>query len=200
MDSFTLTRLQAADKFPATHIRRLEMRKILVSFVLLLGLVVAAPQMAFAQTAEQGRAALLAELEALGVSEADAAPEDLADAAAAAIAANPSLATVIVQAAVASQPASAPLIVGGIVASPVLPAAVSPGAVAAAAAVVVPEQSAQIVVAAATSSGASIESIVSEVAAATGQDEGDLAAAAAEVSGDDTESLNSGGEDESSSA
>ncbi|MDF1735585.1 MAG: hypothetical protein P1U37_09900 [Minwuia sp.] len=195
-----MTRLRAADKFHSTHIRRLEMRQFLVSFALLLGLVVAAPQMAFSQTAEQGRAALLAELEALGVSEADASPEDLADAAAAAIASNPALASVVVGAAVASQPASAAVIVGAIVASPVLPASVSAGTVAAAAAVVVPEQSAQIVVAAATSSGASIESIVSDVAAATGQDEADLAAAANEVSDGDAEPINDGGEDESSSA
>lgn len=176
------------------------MRQFLVSFALLLGLVVAVPQMAYSQTAEQGRAALLAELDALGVSEADASPEDLADAAAAAISSNPALATVVVQAAVASQPASAAVIVGAIVASPVLPAAVSAGTVAAAAAVVVPDQSAQIVVAAATSSGASIESIVSEVAAATGQDEADLAAAANEVSDDQAEPVDGGEGDESSSA
>lgn len=176
------------------------MRQFLVSFALLLGLVVAVPQMAYSQTADQGRAALLAALEELGVSEADASPEDLADAAANAIAADPALATVVVQAAVASQPASAAVIVGAIVASPVLPPAVSAGNVAAAASVVVPDQAAQIVVAAATSSGASIESIVSEVAAATGQDETDLAAAANEVSEDQGEPVDGGEGDESSSA
>jgi len=200
MTSFTLTRLRAADKFHATHIRRLEMRQFLVSFALLLGLVVAAPQLASAQTAEQGRAALLAQLEILGISEADATPEDIADAAVAAITADTSLTTVVVQAAVASQIESAPLIVGFIVGSPSLPEAVSAGAVASAAAVVAPEQSAQIVVAAATSSGASIESIVSEVAAATGQDEADLAAAANEVSDDQGEPVDGGAEEESSSA
>lgn len=176
------------------------MRKILVSFALLFGLVVAAPQLASAQTAEQGRAALLAQLEILGVSEADATPEDIADAAVAAIAADASLTTVVVQAAVASQIESAPLIVGFIVGSPSLPEAVSAGAVASAAAVVAPEQSAQIVVAAATSSGASIETIVSEVAAATGQDEGDLAAAAAEASNEQNEPVDGGDENNNASA
>ena len=176
------------------------MRQFLVSFALLLGLVVAAPQLASAQTAEQGRAALLAQLEILGVSEADATPEDIADAAVAAIAADTSLTSVVVQAAVASQIDSAPLIVGFIVGSPGLPEAVSAGAVASAAAVVAPEQSAQIVVAAATSSGASIESIVSEVAAATGQDEGDLAAAANEVSDEQGEPIDGGEEVDNPSA